>query len=187
MQVTSSPLRRDSSLPGTVPFTSTQSLPGAHILSMASILFLTPPVTSATSSSISVDSRVSLVITGMSSASGSCFGLSVYRPSMSDTNTTRSGLNTVARYSIIWSPDTMANPFLRSMTTSPNVTGMMPMWACLRRASSSVTTSLPSSRTKQSPGGKEDAGMPTFMSSEVTSSPSSIASWWTIAAAETCP
>lgn len=180
-------MRRDSSLPGTVPLTSTQSLPGAHILSMASILFLTPPVTSATSSSISVDSRVSRVISGISLASGSCFGLSVKRPSMSETKTTLSGLNTVARYSIIWSPDTMAKPFLRSMTTSPKVTGMMPIWACLRRASSSVTTSFPSSRTKQSPGGNDEAGMPAFMSSEVTSSPSSMASWCTIAAAETWP
>lgn len=187
MQGTSSPLSRDSSLPGTVPFMSTQSLPGAHILSMASILFLTPPVTSATSSSVLMESSVSCVTSGMSSAPGCSLGFAVYRPSMSETKTTLSGLKTVARYSIIWSPETMANPFFLSMRTSPKVTGMIPMWACLRRASSSVTTSLPSSRTKQLPGGKDAAGMPAFMSSAVTSSPSSMASWWTIAAAETCP
>lgn len=75
VQTTSSPLRRESSLPGTVPLTRTQSLSGEHILSMASILLRTPPVTSATSSSELTPSRTSWVTSGMSLASGFSLGL----------------------------------------------------------------------------------------------------------------
>ena len=106
---------------------------------------------------------------------------------MSDTNTTLSGLNRVAMSSMSSSPETMPKPFLRSMTTSPKVTGIMPTWAILRIASVSVAMSFPFSMTKQFPGATDAAGIPTFMSSEVIRAPSSMASWWTMAAAATWP
>ncbi len=89
--------------------------------------------------------------------------------------------------SMSWSPETMQNIFERSMTTSPKVTGIMPMCASLLMASSSWTTSLPSSATKHEPGGTDAAGIPASISSDVTSSPSSMASLWTKAAGATCP
>ncbi len=75
MQVTFSPLSSDSSLPGTVPFTSTQSRPGAHILSMDSIFPRTPPVTSSTSPTAETPLSTSSVTSGMSFAPGFALGL----------------------------------------------------------------------------------------------------------------
>lgn len=106
---------------------------------------------------------------------------------MSETNTTRSGLKMRAMTSIISSPETMAKPLWRSMTTSPWVTGMMPTWLMRRMTSSLSTTIWPWSMTKQDPGDSDAAGMPTAISSDVTRSPSSMASWWTMAAGATCP
>ena len=77
VQVTSSPLRRASSLPGTLPLTSATSAPLSHILSMASILLTTPPVTSSTVLPDLMCSRVSFVTSGMSLASGLVLGSSV--------------------------------------------------------------------------------------------------------------
>ena len=78
---------------------------------------------------------------------------------MSDTNTIASGLNMSQRSSISWSPEQMPKPLERSMRTSPNSTGMMPMWASALIASVSVAMSLPLSMTKQEPGATETAGM----------------------------
>jgi len=74
---TSSPLSRARSLPGTLPLTRATSLPPSHILSMASILFTTPPVTSSTVLPVLISSRVFLVTSGMSFASGLVLGSSV--------------------------------------------------------------------------------------------------------------
>ncbi len=106
---------------------------------------------------------------------------------MSETNTTLSGRNISAKASIAWSPEHIPNPVLRSMTTSPNRTGIIPASLKERKASPSPTTSFPPSITKQDPGGTDTAGIPASRSSETTIRLSSLTSCWTRATAGIWP
>ena len=104
---------------------------------------------------------------------------------MSDTNTIASGLNMSQSSSISWSPEHMPKPLARSMRTSPNRTGIMPMWARALMASVSVAISFPSSITKQEPGATETAGMLAALSWFTTIWLRSRTSYWTWAMAGT--
>ena len=104
---------------------------------------------------------------------------------MSDTNTIASGLNMSQSSSISWSPEHIPKPLARSMRTSPNRTGMMPMWARALMASVSVAMSFPLSMTKQEPGATETAGMLAALSWLTTIWLRSRTSYWTWAMAGT--
>ena len=87
---------------------------------------------------------------------------------MSDTKMTFSKSMNSASLSMIWSPERMAKPRARSMTTSPNMTGTMPFSMNLRMTSCLSMTRLRSSMTMQDPGGTETEGMPAAFSSATT-------------------
>ena len=83
------------------------------------------------------------------------------------------------RSSISWSPEQIPNPFERSIRTSPNRTGMIPMWASALIASVSEAMSFPLSITKQDPGATDTAGMLAALSWFTTIWLRSRTSYWT--------